>query len=129
MEDLAGKVAVVTGGAAGIGRGIVEALLDEGARVVIADIEVPVLDAAVAELADRGAVVGVVTDVSDPASVEALADRVFEEFGVCHVLWNNAGVTSGGGATPGIRSPTTGDGASGSTSSGRSTASLPSSPG
>ncbi len=69
MDDLAGKVAVVTGGAAGIGRGIVGALLDEGARVVMADIEAPVLERAVAELAARGDVRGVVTDVSDPASI------------------------------------------------------------
>jgi 3-oxoacyl-[acyl-carrier protein] reductase len=47
MDDLSGKVAVVTGGAAGIGRGIVGALLDEGCRVVIADIEAPVLEATV----------------------------------------------------------------------------------
>ena len=53
VDDLEGKVAVVTGGAAGIGRGIVEALLDEGGRVVIADIEAPVLAAAVAELTAR----------------------------------------------------------------------------
>ena len=100
MEDLSGKVAVVTGGAAGIGRGIVEALLDEGARVVIADIEAPVLDATLSELSGRGDLRGVVTDVSDPASVEALADTVFADFGACHVLWNNAGVTSGGGGNP-----------------------------
>jgi NAD(P)-dependent dehydrogenase (short-subunit alcohol dehydrogenase family) len=100
VEDLAGKVAVVTGGAAGIGRGIVEALLDEEARVVIADIEAPVLEAAVAELSARGDVRGVVTDVSDPSSVEALADLVFDQYGMCHVLWNNAGVTSGGGGNP-----------------------------
>ncbi len=71
MDDLSGKVAVVTGGAAGIGRGIVGALLDEGCRVVIADIEAPVLEVTVAELGGRGDVTGVVTDVSDPASVGA----------------------------------------------------------
>ena len=105
MEDLTGKVAVVTGGAAGIGRGIVEALLDEGAQVVIADIEAPVLEAAVASLSVRGAVRGVVTDVSDPASVEALADLVFRDYGACHVLCKNAGVTSGGGGNPWDQEP------------------------
>ena len=105
MEDLSGKVAVVTGGAAGIGRGIVGALLDEGCRVVIGDIEAPVLDATVAELSHRGEVRGVVTDVSDPASVTALADAVYGEFGACHVLWNNAGVTSGGGGNPWEQEP------------------------
>ena len=105
MDDLAGKVAVVTGGAAGIGRGIVGALLDEGARVVVADIEGAVLERTVAELRPRGDVTGVVTDVSDPASVEALADAVFARFGACHVLWNNAGVTSGGGGNPWEQEP------------------------
>jgi NAD(P)-dependent dehydrogenase (short-subunit alcohol dehydrogenase family) len=97
MDDFTGKVAVVTGGANGVGRGIVEALLDEGARVVIADVEQPVLERTVSELQDRGDVIGVVTDVSDPASVESLAKTVFDRYGVCHLLFNNAGVTSGGG--------------------------------
>jgi len=105
MEDLSGKVAVVTGGAAGIGRGIVGALLDEGCRVVVADIEAPVLEATVADLSGRGEVRGVVTDVSDPASIAALADAVYGEFGACHVLWNNAGVTSGGGGNPWEQEP------------------------
>lgn len=105
MDDLGGAIAVVTGGAAGIGRGIVEALLEEGARVVIADIEEPVLDRAVDELARAGSVRGVVTDVADPVSVQDLADLVFSEYGACHVLWNNAGVTSGGGGNPWEQEP------------------------
>jgi NAD(P)-dependent dehydrogenase (short-subunit alcohol dehydrogenase family) len=67
---------------------------------VIADIEQPVLDAAVAELHGRGEVSGIVTDVSDPDAVEALADAVFTRYGACHLLFNNAGVTSGGGGLP-----------------------------
>src|SRR3954454_3336779 len=105
MREVGGKVAVVTGGANGIGRGIVEALLDEGARVVIADIEQPVLDATVGELTARGEVSGIVTDVSDPASVDALADAVFDRYGACHLLFNNAGVTSGGGGLPWEQEP------------------------
>jgi len=100
MDDLSGRVAVVTGGAHGIGRAIVEALLDEGAKVVIADIEEPVLAATVADLAGRGEVTGVRTDVSDPASFAALADAVYDTHGACHLLFNNAGVTSGGGGKP-----------------------------
>jgi NAD(P)-dependent dehydrogenase (short-subunit alcohol dehydrogenase family) len=100
LDDLSHKVAVVTGGAAGIGRGIVEALLEEGARVVIADVEQPVLEQAVAELGRSGEVRGVRTDVSSAASVEALADDVFGHEGACHLLFNNAGVTSGGGGRP-----------------------------
>lgn len=100
LSDLRGRVAVVTGGAHGIGRSIVEALLDDGASVVVADIEEPVLDATVAELAERGTVSGVRTDVSDDASMRALADRVFDAHGACHLLFNNAGVTSGGGGKP-----------------------------
>jgi NAD(P)-dependent dehydrogenase (short-subunit alcohol dehydrogenase family) len=100
MEQLAGRVAVVTGGASGIGRGIVTALLEEGARVVIADIEAPVLEATVADLAGAGDVRGVVTDVARFESVAELADEVFDKYGACHLLFNNAGVTSGGGGKP-----------------------------
>ena len=100
MQDLSGRVAVVTGGAGGIGRGIVEALLEEQARVVIADVEQPALDKAVGELSAKGEVRGVVTDVSDFDSVDSLASSVFETEGACHLLFNNAGVTSGGGGKP-----------------------------
>lgn len=103
--ELKDKVAVVTGGANGIGRGIVEALLEEGVRVVVADVEAPVLDRTVAELAGRGEVSGIRTDVSDYPSVEALADQVFERYGACHLLINNAGVTSGGGGRPWEQEP------------------------
>ena len=97
MEDLEGRVAVVTGGAGGIGRAIGRALLARRVRLVLADVEQGALDAAVDELSAGGEVVGIRTDVSDADSVEALAAGVYERFGACHVLCNNAGVTSGGG--------------------------------
>jgi len=59
----------------------------------------------VAELADRGEVTGVATDVSDFAAVDALADAVFARYGACHLLFNNAGVTSGGGGLPWEQEP------------------------
>ncbi len=105
MEDLDGRVAVVTGGASGVGKGLAKALLGEGCTVVLADVEAPALDATVAELSALGPVSGVVTDVSDAASVEALADRVYAEHGACHLLFNNAGVTSGGGGKPWEQEP------------------------
>ena len=100
MEDLTDKIAVVTGGAGGIGRGIGQALLEEGARVVIADVEAAALEAAVDELSEFGEVRAIVTDVSDAASFEAMAAGVFATEGACHLLFNNAGVTSGGGGKP-----------------------------
>ena len=103
--DVAGMVAVVTGGANGIGKGIVKALLGRGATVVIADIEQPVLDATVAELGSAGNVSGFRTDISDIDSVVALADHVFDTHGKCNLLFNNAGVTSGGGGKPWQQEP------------------------
>ena len=100
MEDLTDKIAVVTGGAGGIGRGIGQALLEEGARVVIADVEAAALEAAIDELSEFGEVRAIVTDVSDAASFEAMAAGVFATEGACHLLFNNAGVTSGGGGKP-----------------------------
>jgi NAD(P)-dependent dehydrogenase (short-subunit alcohol dehydrogenase family) len=57
-------------------------------------VEQGALDAAVAELANAGEVSGVVTDVSSPESVDALAEQVFEKYGACHLLFNNAGVAA-----------------------------------
>ena len=78
MQDLKGKVAVVTGGAGGIGSALVEEFMAEGAKVVIADVQQQLLDGTVAELSSRGEVIGVRTDVTDPKSVDELADRTYE---------------------------------------------------
>ncbi len=93
MKDFQGRVAVVTGGASGIGLALARAFLGEGMKVVIADVEEPALKTAVEELGG-GEASGVVTDVSDPRSVEALAEQVFATHGACHLLCNNAGVAA-----------------------------------
>jgi len=100
FADLTDKVAVVTGGASGVGKGLGHALLDEGVQLVIADIEQAVLDGTVAELSEYGRVEGRVVDVSDADALETLADHVYDTYGACHLLFNNAGVTSGGGGKP-----------------------------
>jgi NAD(P)-dependent dehydrogenase (short-subunit alcohol dehydrogenase family) len=92
VKDFKGRVAVVTGGASGIGRALAKAFVGEGMKVVIADVEEPALKSAVDDLG--GDVMGVVTDVTDPSSVQALADRVYDAHGACHILCNNAGVAA-----------------------------------
>jgi len=93
VQELRDKVAVVTGGASGIGRAMADAFAAEGMRLVLADVEAPALDKAVGELRDAAnEVVGVVTDVTDPSSVRALADAAYAAYGAVHVLCNNAGV-------------------------------------
>jgi NAD(P)-dependent dehydrogenase (short-subunit alcohol dehydrogenase family) len=94
MEDFTGKVAVVTGGASGIGRSLVKELLAAGARVVIGDVEQAALDRVLAEFSAEGDVQGQVTDVSSADSFNALADKVYEIHGACHLLFNNAGVAA-----------------------------------
>ena len=97
MKELTGKVAVVTGAASGIGRALAERCVAEGMKVVLADLERPALEAAVGELRARGgAAVGVPTDVSQGAEVEALAAKAVEAFGAVHVVCNNAGVAVSG---------------------------------
>jgi len=97
MQELNGRVAVVTGGASGIGFGLASAFAAEGMKVVVGDIEEPALDDAVAKLEASGAeVLGVRTDVSDDASVAALAAAAVDRFGAIHVACNNAGVGGGG---------------------------------
>ena len=88
LPDLAGKVAVVTGGASGIGKGIATQLIAEGARVIIADIQRDAVEATAAEIGAAAAV----TDVSDPASVDALAREALDRYGAVHVVCNNAGI-------------------------------------
>jgi NAD(P)-dependent dehydrogenase (short-subunit alcohol dehydrogenase family) len=105
MEELAGRVAVVTGAASGIGLAMAERFAAEGMKLAIADIEEDALDAAAKQLTDGGAeVLAVPTDVSKADEVEAFADRVRERFGAFHVVCNNAGV--GGHGFPTWDTPT-----------------------
>lgn len=96
MERLDGRVAVVTGGAGGIGRAMAERFADEGMKVVLADVQPDVLDKVVTEMQGNGAdVIGVPTDVADFASVEALRDAALSAYGAVHVVCNNAGIGAG----------------------------------
>jgi NAD(P)-dependent dehydrogenase (short-subunit alcohol dehydrogenase family) len=96
MEELRGKVAVVTGAASGIGRAFAERFAAEGMKVVLADVENRPLEAAVDEICATGAeAIGVRTDVRLEDEVQSLADRAIEAFGSVHVLCNNAGVETG----------------------------------
>lgn len=88
MTQITGRVAVVTGGASGIGKGIAQALIESGAHVVIADIEEDVLQRTARELGAEG----VRVDVSSLESVQALADEVLARHGRIDIVVNNAGV-------------------------------------
>jgi len=97
MREFKGKVAVITGAASGIGRAIAERCVNEGMKVVLADIDEVNLAKAETELKTRnGTVLGVRTDVSKRRDVELLARQALDAFGQVHLLFNNAGVAAGG---------------------------------
>src|SRR3954454_18080239 len=96
MRDLAGKVAVITGGASGIGRAMAERFGREGMKLVLADIEQEALDATVKELRQAELdVIGVRTDVASAESMGALAREAMLKYGKVNLVCNNAGVFLG----------------------------------
>ena len=96
MQTLQDRVAVVTGGAGGLGRAMGERFAREGMRVVLADVQAEPLERAVAECQAAGlAIIGVQTDVTNFASVEALRDATLSAYGAVHVVCNNAGIGAG----------------------------------
>jgi NAD(P)-dependent dehydrogenase (short-subunit alcohol dehydrogenase family) len=93
LKDFKNKVAVITGGASGLGFAIAQRAVREGMKVVIADVEQAALTRAEAELkAAGGDVIGVKTDVSKADQVDALAKQTLQKFGAVHLVCNNAGV-------------------------------------
>ena len=99
MKHFQGKVAVITGGASGLGRAMADRFAREGMRIVLADVEPTALARAEAEMKAAGAVViSVRTDVSKAADVEALAQKTLAAFGAVHLVANNAGVAPLGSA-------------------------------
>jgi NADP-dependent 3-hydroxy acid dehydrogenase YdfG len=97
MDSLRGRVAVITGAASGFGREFARLGAAEGMKLVLADVQAEALDAVATEMRSAGAqAIARVTDVAHSAQVKALADAAFEAFGNVHLLFNNAGVGSGG---------------------------------
>lgn len=97
MQRFEGRVAVITGGASGIGFGLAQRFGAAGMKVVIGDIEKPALDTALESLrADGVDATGIACDVADPAQVDALAAHALDHYGGVNVLCNNAGVGGGG---------------------------------
>lgn len=92
-QELAGKVAIVTGGSSGLGRATVELFLREGAKVVIADVNKAVGEQLAAELG--AAARFKLTDVGNADAVQALVDFAAAEFGGLHIMCNNAGISTG----------------------------------
>jgi NAD(P)-dependent dehydrogenase (short-subunit alcohol dehydrogenase family) len=97
MKNFAGKVAVVTGGASGLGLAMARRFAREGMKIVLADVQQDALDRATGEFRAAGTpVIGVQVDVSKADQVEALKDATLAAFGAAHILCNNAGVAPGG---------------------------------
>ena len=97
MGQLDGKVAIVTGGGSGIGKGIAKAFADEGCSVVIAARNAARLNAAAAELSRDGAtIVAIPTDVTEEEQVISLFAKMMDQFGRLDVLVNNSGAFDGG---------------------------------
>lgn len=97
MQNFSDGVAVITGGGSGLGKAFSMAAASRGMKIVIADVQLDTLDKAVSELRERGTeVIGVRTDVSKSADVQALADAAMDTFGKVNLLFNNAGVTASG---------------------------------
>ncbi|MDG0867656.1 SDR family oxidoreductase [Candidatus Lucifugimonas marina] len=97
MGQLDGKVAIVTGGGSGIGKGIAKAFADEGCSVVIAARNAERLDAAAAQLSSGGAtVISIPTDVTSEEQVASLFAKTMDQFGKLDVLVNNSGAFDGG---------------------------------
>jgi NAD(P)-dependent dehydrogenase (short-subunit alcohol dehydrogenase family) len=97
MDPFKDRVAVITGGAGGIGSAMAKAFAAHGAKIVLADLDESALAGAVRELEKSGAqALGVATDVSKPASVEALAEATLRRFGAVHIVCNNAGIATFG---------------------------------
>ena len=93
MKDLAGKTAVVTGAASGMGRAFATRFAEAGMNLVLADVEVPRLEEATESVRARGVeAMAVPTDVSDAQAVERLRDAALSRFGRVNLVCNNAGV-------------------------------------
>ena len=100
MQNLNEKVAVITGGASGIGLAVAKACAAEGMKLVLADIEAPKLEAVSAEFQSQNVdVLPLIVDVSNYAEVEDLAQQTLDRFGGVHFVFNNAGVGGGGTTT------------------------------
>jgi len=97
MDDLREKVAVITGGASGMGLAFAHRFAAAGMHLAIADIETPALDSALVELHATGTeAIGVRCDVSDPESLQDMATEVYDVYGAAHVICLNAGVSAPG---------------------------------